>query len=166
MTQKWLAAAAVLAALISGPAKADVTYIFFDSSSPSTVDLGFTVADQLSPTNPTEPFLSTSGVFAADFAGGAASYFQGPPSLEPAIDAAEGNFASEELFPTLVVVPGNGSYPVSGVIYTTSGALAYQSAAAISGVPEPGSWALLITGLAGLAFLRSRRAGGMDAPRP
>jgi hypothetical protein len=44
MVRKWLPAAIILGGLACGPAKADVTYAFFDASDPTTVDLEFAVA--------------------------------------------------------------------------------------------------------------------------
>ena len=101
MVQKWLATVSVLAVLAAGPAKADVIYTFFDSASPSTVDLDFSVADQLSPANPTEPLLSTSGVFASDFVGGTGVYSQRP--RRPA-NPGQNSLDSLALLPSNLVV--------------------------------------------------------------
>jgi hypothetical protein len=168
MVQKWLATVSVLAVLAAGPAKADVIYTFFDSASPSTVDLDFSVADQLSPANPTEPLLSTSGVFASDFVGGTGVYSQGSPGFQPAILArGMGAFRASEFFTGFPFgnpangVPGNGTFPVLGEINDSS--TASQSVATISGVPaavpEPSSMILLLAGLLSLGWaLRVRAA--------
>lgn len=68
MLLKWLPAAIILGALVCAPAKADVTYTFFDGAHPEMVDLEFTVATQLSPTETPEQLLSVGGAYDADFA--------------------------------------------------------------------------------------------------
>jgi hypothetical protein len=148
MVRKLFAAAVILGGLTAGPAKATVTYTFFDSTSPSTVDLDFTVAAQLSPTNSTEALLSTSGVFAADFTGGSASYLQGPPGFQPTIDVGNGNLSAVVSFDSFPFgdsangVPGNGSFSVGGEITElifvplSLNTLANLGEATISGIPS------------------------------
>ena len=115
------AAVSCLAAVVANaPAKADVTYLFFDASAPTTVDLGFTVATQLSLSETPETFISTSGVFGSDYAGGNASYLQGPVGFQPALRfSAPNGFGGAYFFTSFPFgdpsngVPGNGSYPPS-----------------------------------------------------
>ena len=174
--RKTFIAVAIFAGLAAGPAKASVTYTFFDLSSPSTIDLDFTVTAQLSLINPTQPLLSSSGVFASDFAPGFATLIQGPPILQPTIGIIsgtpgdEGNFASLSTFTSFppshpTGVPGNGSFPVTGYIVTGIPATVVASfgEATVSGVPsrvpEPTSLILLSSGLIGLGLaLRGRRS--------
>jgi len=78
MLPKLLIGSAILGGLTIGQAKATVTYSFFDAIHRSTVDLDFTVSAPLSPANSTEPLLSTGSFLASEFAGGFATYLQGP----------------------------------------------------------------------------------------
>lgn len=155
-------AAVVLGLLACGAAKADVTYMFFDASDPTTVDLEFTVAAQLSPATQMETFISVGGAFASDFAGGGAAYLPHGPRLGfSSSNGFSGGFIFTGLPPD--AVPGNGSFSGSGSLgVPDEPAVASLGSAAISGVttvPEPSTWALLSLGFLGLAALslRSKR---------
>jgi len=163
------AAVSCLAAVVANAsAKADVTYLFFDASAPTTVDLGFTVATQLSPTETRETFISTSGVFGSDYVGGNAQYGQGPPGFVPTLflssprgSGGEAHFTSFPFGDPSNGVPGNGSYPIgSGFLSFPDGSVELGSAT-ISGVPEPSTWAMMLLGFAGLGYagLRQTRKG-------
>jgi hypothetical protein len=153
-----------------------VTYEFFDASHPTTVDLEFTVATQLSHTTSLEPFLSVGGVFGSDFAGGTALYLQRSPAFLPTVTFFSGNsmFFGNFVFTSFPSgdpsngAPGDGGFPGQGLIgsLSTRGQVASMGSATVSGVPEPATWALLGLGFAGLAAarLRTRRDGRLGAP--
>ena len=179
MAQKWLAALFVLAVLTAGSAKADVIYTFFDLVSPSTVDLDFSVAAQLSLANPSEPLLSTSGVFASEFVGGTSFYLQGAPGFIPEINViGSDSFSATVIFSGFPFgnpsngAPGNGTFPVIGNIFPSETNLSVATIAGVpvSPVPEPSSMILLLAGLLGLGWaLRLRAAptrGGFKARFP
>jgi hypothetical protein len=161
-------AAIVFNCFVCGPAKADVTYTFFDESSPATVDLEFTVATQLTTNLQTEDFLSVGGAYGPDFDGGKTylsvnpiNDFGGlvfePPSSTSIIG---GGFQFN-----VVGGPGNGDFAGEGEIYAGIVTLATLGSASVSGVapsaiPEPAAWVLLSFGFLGLATLRLRSKGG------
>jgi hypothetical protein len=170
MMRKWLAAI-VLGFLAGGPAKADVTYEFFDLSAPF-LDLEFTVAKQLSPTATRETFLSVGGLYGSDFDGGTVEYLQGPPSYVPILhwsspsrDSGTFSFTGFPDGNPSNGVPGNGSFPGDGELDFPGlppSPIAFLGSATISGVPEPATWVLLALGFLGLAAapsLRSRCRG-------
>jgi hypothetical protein len=164
MTKKWLAAAIILGGLGSGPAKANVTYTLFDMDTPTTVDLEFTVATQLSLTETPETFLSVGGVYGSDYAGAQAEYMLA--ASNPVISFSNLSFGGDFVFTSTSTTPGNGSFLGGGNLFTLSGdSLAFLVSATVSGapvipVPEPSTWALLCLGFSGLAALSLRKTRG------
>ncbi len=123
MVQKWLSTLLIAAGLGCGPANSAVTYTVFDEFSPSTVDLGFSVASQLSLTEAPEALANVTGAFASDFVGESAGYLQGPPGHQPVIDInglngffADMAFTSFPFGEASNGVLGNGVSSISGDI--------------------------------------------------
>ena len=159
MAPKWLLSAFVLGLLGCGTARSEVTYMFFDAHHTSTVDLEFAIASQLSLLNPSEPLISTGGVFGADFVGAEAELDQGPPVSVFVSDSTP--FAAQFAFTSIHFgEPGNGDFPISGFILENSDALASIGSATVSGVPvpEPSTWVLLIVGGCALVAGSQRRS--------
>src|SRR5260370_11963637 len=123
MVQKWRPTLLIFAGLWCVPANSAVTYTFFDELSPSTVDLGFSVASQLSPTEAPEALANVTGAFASDFVGESAGYLQGPPGRQHVIDInglngffADIAFISFPFGEASNGVPSNGASSISGDI--------------------------------------------------
>jgi hypothetical protein len=165
MIVKWLAAGAILAALAPASGKASVTYTFFDASTPSQVDVSFSVATQLATNGQTETMAHISGVESSLFVGKSADYVQGPPDYVPDIvTVAElTNFSARfSSFPSgnpANGAPGNGSFAVDGAILDAGILVADLGSATIAGVPvpEPCSLAVLSVAALGCAVRRRRR---------
>jgi hypothetical protein len=157
MTHRWLAAAIALGCLAGGPARADVTYMFFDDVDTTKVDLEFTVAQQLSVAEPSETFLTTGGAFGSNFAGGDARYFQSPPDSAPFIELTAPSQYSGlfDFTNSFAGAPGNGSFPGSGNLRNADDSdvadLGSVTISGVSVVPEPATWILLSLGFVGLA---------------
>jgi hypothetical protein len=175
MVKKWLIASSLVGCLISGHSKANVIYTFFDLVTPSTIDLEFQTTNQLSLTNASQPMLDISGALASDFAGGTATYAQGPSGFQPTIRSITSVAAVNLTFTDFPFgdsangVPGNGSFSIIGEVLALPSLdiLAVIESATISGVPvqpvaEPASLALLLPGLGllGLIGFRVKRSRG------
>jgi hypothetical protein len=160
MVQKWLPLAIALGLLACGPAKAAVTYMFYDLSDPTAVDLEFSVDAQLSPANPHQRFDSLGGLFGPYFAGGQVQF-----NSTPVRELQFAGVHASGVFIFIAGVPGNGLFGGSGSIsiepngdtVATLGEMAVSGVPVGASVPEPATWALLSLGFLGLAAAVARR---------
>jgi hypothetical protein len=163
MVRNWLSAALVFGCLGWGPAKADVTYTFYDADNPSQIDLQFSVGAQLSGKNLEEGLIfPLGGAFGPDFSGdgldAVARYSPNPYHAEVTFD--DGQYGGRVFFfPEFTpgAPPGDGDFKVSGSIDLGQNVLAQLGSATISGIPvgapaipEPSTWLMLLLGAAGI----------------
>jgi hypothetical protein len=172
---RWLLAGAALGFLAPASGRADVVYTFFDKTTPTQVDLSFTVTSQLKTNGQTEPMMDVGGVFASDFTGRSMGYGQGAPGHQPTFSATgtpatirfEATFTGFPFGDPSNGAPGNGAFPVDGNIHQIifvppfSVTLADLGSATISGVgvvvPEPGFAGIVSVGLAAVLFAARKR---------
>ena len=166
MLSKWLAASAILGALMPASGRADVSYRLFDAASPSQVDLSFSVASQLTTNGQIEAMTKIGGVDGVLFVGQSVDYLQTAPTYLPDIMINFGDISLNASFDGFSVgnpangAPGNGSFQLNGEIFDAGVPEAILGSATIAGVPvttpEPCSLALLSAGLLGMLVLGTR----------